>query len=156
LELGPVCVRVLVGQAWGRRSPVAVLSPTLYLEIDLPAGATLDLPDLAAESGVDAAQFELALYGVDAGFELAGAAVPAHQLVVLPRQDEAGAPVLRLRADLATRVMLVGGQAVGRRFIAWNFVSSRKERIVQARNDWAAQRFDAVPGETEFIPLPPA
>jgi redox-sensitive bicupin YhaK (pirin superfamily) len=81
-------------------------------------------------------------------------AVPAHQLAVLPHRVTGAAP-LRVHADAATRVMLVGGVPLGRRFIVWNFVSSHKERIVQARQDWAAQRFDAVPGETEFIPLPP-
>jgi redox-sensitive bicupin YhaK (pirin superfamily) len=149
-----VTVRVLVGQAWGRRSPVATWSPTLYLEIDLPAGAALDLPDFAAELDPGAQSVELALYGVDAGFDVDGTTVPAHQLAVLPRHS-AGAAPLRVRAGAATRVMLVGGVPLGRRFIVWNFVSSHKERIVQARQDWVAQRFDAVPGETEFIPLPP-
>jgi len=53
------------------------------------------------------------------------------------------------------RVVMVGGAPLGRRFMAWNFVSSRKDRILQAEDDWQAQRFDKVPGETEFIPLPP-
>ncbi len=52
------------------------------------------------------------------------------------------------------RVVLIGGEPLGHRFMVWNFVSSRKERIVQAQDDWRAQRFDPVPGETEFIPLP--
>jgi len=61
----------------------------------------------------------------------------------------------RLTTDGAARVVLVGGVPLGHRFMVWNFVSSRKERIVQAQDDWEAQRFPAVPGETEFIPLPP-
>jgi redox-sensitive bicupin YhaK (pirin superfamily) len=62
-------------------------------------------------------------------------------------------PLLRSRDG--GRVVLVGGDPIGPRFMVWNFVSSRKERIVAAQDDWQAQRFAAVPGETEFIPLPP-
>ena len=51
--------------------------------------------------------------------------------------------------------MLIGGASLGPRFMVWNFVSSRRERIVEAEDDWVAQRFAQVPGETEFIPLPP-
>ena len=75
-------------------------------------------------------------------------------MVVLP----AGAtPRLEVdaAAEGAARIALVGGAPLGHRFIVWNFVSSRKERIVQAQADWQAQRFERVPGETEFIPLPP-
>lgn len=61
-------------------------------------------------------------------------------------------PVLAAADD--TRVLLIGGEPLGHRFMVWNFVSSRNERIAQAQDDWRAQRFDAVPGETEFIPLP--
>ena len=59
-----------------------------------------------------------------------------------------------LCARESTRVMLLGGAPLGHRHIVWNFVSSRKARIVQAQDDWEAQRFPTVPGETEFIPLP--
>jgi len=51
-------------------------------------------------------------------------------------------------------VVMIGGAPLGHRFMVWNFVSSRRERLVQAKDDWQAQRFDKVPGETEFIPLP--
>jgi len=60
-----------------------------------------------------------------------------------------------LAAPRGGRIVLVGGAPLGHRFIAWNFVSSRKERIAQAQDDWEAERFERVPGETEFIPLPP-
>jgi redox-sensitive bicupin YhaK (pirin superfamily) len=59
-----------------------------------------------------------------------------------------------LAATQGTRVVMVGGEPLGHRHMWWNFVGSRKERIVQAADDWAAQRFPTVPGETEFIPLP--
>jgi redox-sensitive bicupin YhaK (pirin superfamily) len=59
-----------------------------------------------------------------------------------------------LSADADARVVLIGGAPLGRRHIWWNFVSSRPERIAQAADEWAAQRFSSVPGEIEFIPLP--
>jgi hypothetical protein len=133
-------LRVLVGEAWGLSSPVRTLSPTLYLDIQLASGATLVLPDLATERAV---------YGVDAGFTVDGQAVPAHQLAVLPRGQ-----AVTLGCASAAHLMVVGGEPLGHRFIAWNFVSSRKDRITTAKADWQAQRFAAVPGETEFIPLP--
>ena len=133
-------VRVLIGSAFGATSPVATLSQTLYLMLGCAAGAELVLPDAAPER---------ALYGVDAGFELDGQSVPPFTLAVL---EPGRTP--RLRAPAACRVALVGGAPLGPRFIVWNFVSSRRERIVRAQDDWAAQRFDPVPGETEFIPLP--
>lgn len=134
-------VRVLVGSAFGATSPVATLSPTLYLAIELEAGASLAVPAAAVERGI---------YSVDAEVTVAGASLPAGQMLVL---DEGAEPVVR--ATQATRLMVLGGAPLGHRFMVWNFVSSRKERILQAQDDWEAQRFPGVPGETEFIPLPP-
>jgi hypothetical protein len=138
-DSGGATARVLIGEAFDRRSPVATRSPMLYLDIALRAGAALKLP-LAEER---------ALYAVDAPFTLDGQELPAHQLVVLHPGEQ---PLLG--APGTARVVLIGGQPLGRRFMVWNFVSSRKERIVQAQDDWRAQRFDPVPGETEYIPLP--
>lgn len=134
-------LRVLVGSAFGATSPVQVLSPTLYLDIALEAGAQVQIPPVADER---------ALYGVDAGFEVDGQPITAQTLAVLPE----GAAVT-LRAMSPARLVLVGGTPLGHRFMVWNFVSSRKERIVQAQDDWEAQTFPKVPGEIEFIPLPP-
>ncbi len=83
------------------------------------------------------------------GFTLDGDEVPPAVRVVLPEGHEP-----TLRAEQGARVMLIGGEPLVHRFMWWNFVFSRKERIVQAGDDWAAQRFEPVPGETEFIPLP--
>ncbi|SCX74257.1 pirin family protein [Variovorax sp. EL159] len=136
-----VAVRVLVGEAFGARSPVKTLSQTLYLDIALPAGGRFELSALAPE---------LAVYAVDADVSVDGEAVPAHTMAVLP--DGQGAV---LTADTAARVMVIGGETLdGPRYITWNFVSSRRERILEAGADWAAQRMGHVPGETEFIPLP--
>jgi redox-sensitive bicupin YhaK (pirin superfamily) len=139
LEVGGAQVRVLIGSAFGATSPVATRSPTLYLDIQLRAGDAFPLP-LAAERAV---------YGVDGDFELDGQRVQANQMLVLPEGDET-----MLSAASDARVVLIGGEPLGHRHIFWNFVSSRKERLVQAAADWEAMRFPAVPGETEFIPLP--
>jgi redox-sensitive bicupin YhaK (pirin superfamily) len=139
LQRGSATLRVLVGEAFGARSPVRVRSPTLYLDFNLRGGAALPVP-LAAER---------ALYGVDAPFLLDGQAVPPLQMVVLREGEQ---PLLSATDN--ARVVLLGGEPLGARFIAWNFVSSRKQRIEQAMDDWRAQRFAPVPGETEFMPLP--
>ncbi len=139
LELGGAVVRVLIGSAFGATSPVAVRSPTLYLDITMQPGDAFPLP-LAAER---------ALYVVDGAVEIDGVTVPPFTMVLLAADDE---PLLS--ASAASRAVLIGGEALGQRHIWWNFVSSRKERIVQAADDWAAGRFASVPGETEFIPLP--
>jgi hypothetical protein len=139
LEVGGARLRVLIGSAYGATSPVAVRSPTLYLDIALSAGDAFPLP-LAVER---------AIYVVDGRIQLDGLAVPLHTMVVLAAGDE---PMLA--ATETARVVLVGGEPLGHRHLWWNFVSSRRERLLQAGDDWAAQRFPPVPGETEFIPLP--
>ena len=143
-EAGGACARVLIGAAHGLRSPVSTRSPTLYVDYGLAPGAAIALPD--AE--------ERALYGVDASYELVGAdgersRVEPGVLAVLPAGAE-----LALTAPQAARVVLIGGAPLGPRYLWWNFVSSRRERIVQAADDWEADRLGRVPGETERIPLP--
>jgi len=132
--------RLMVGEALGVRSPVKPASPTLYLDLALPGGV-LDLPPLAPE---------LALYPIEGELRLDGQPMPPHHMQVL----EPGR-VARIEAAGPARLVVVGGESVGPRYMYWNFVSSRKERILQASDDWAAQRFGMVPGETDFIPLPP-
>jgi redox-sensitive bicupin YhaK (pirin superfamily) len=112
---GGAMARVLIGDAFGCRSPTTS-SPTLYLDIALGAGSALTLP-LAEER---------ALYSVDAPFTLDGQPQPAGQMLLLQPGEQP-----RLGAHVPARVVLIGGQPLGRRFMAWNFVSSRKERIVQ-------------------------
>jgi redox-sensitive bicupin YhaK (pirin superfamily) len=141
-QVGDAQVRVLIGQAFGKTSPVATFSPTVYLDVQLPAGATLELPALAQE---------LAVYPVDAEVQVAGETVASHTLAVLP----AGATVRLASTGAPVRLMVIGGDALdGHRYMWWNFVSSRKERIVQAAADWEAQRMGKVPGDDELIPLP--
>jgi redox-sensitive bicupin YhaK (pirin superfamily) len=141
LQIGTARVRVLVGAAFGAVSAVPQYSPTLYLDIVLPAGGAIELPAGLAD--------EAALYTVDAPVALNGDVVAAQRLALF----DAGR-ALRIEAGEPARLAVIGGAPLGQRHLWWNFVSSRRERIVQAADDWAAQRFASVPGETEFIPLP--
>ncbi|AMM26021.1 pirin family protein [Variovorax sp. PAMC 28711] len=141
LEVQGAKVRVLIGEAFGVTSPVKTFAPTVYLDVQLPAGGPFELPALAPE---------LAVYVVDGAVSVDGTDVPAHTMAFLP--DGGGA---MLKAAAATQIVVIGGEPLdGPRYITWNFVSSRKERILEAGADWAAQRMGHVPGETEFIPLP--
>lgn len=138
--VGDALVRVLVGEAFGLRSPVPVLSPTLYLDVRLPAGGRIALPPLAPEQ---------ALYVVDGALEADGDGVERRMAVLQPDGADLFAPA-------GARFVVIGGAPLDApRHMWWNFVSSRKERIVQASADWEAQRMGQVPGEREFIPLPP-
>ncbi|MDQ2779953.1 MAG: pirin family protein [Pseudomonadota bacterium] len=143
LEVGGATVRVLVGAAFGATSPVVARSPALYLDIRLTSGDALPLP-LAEER---------AIYVVSGDVTLEGARLPPQTMHVLARGDE---PMLACAeaGQGEARVVLIGGDPLGSRTVWWNFVASQNERIVKAADDWAAGRFDAVPGETEFIPLP--
>jgi hypothetical protein len=139
-------VRLVVGSALGRRSPVGTFSDTIYADIELHAGSTLP---------VDPAHEERALYTISGEMEIAGDRFPPGQLVVL----RPGEPIaVRNHGPAPAHFVLVGGETMdGPRYIWWNFVSSRKERIEQAKAEWKAGRFDSVPGDAEeFIPLPEA
>jgi len=141
VEHGGARVRVLVGEAFGEHSPVPAVSRTLYLDVDLSAGATLDLPLLEPE---------LAVYPVRGDLTLAGQTIAQGRMAVLEPQ------ALRLLSEGGAHFVLIGGEPLdGPRHMWWNFVSSRRERILQAGEDWSAQRMGRIPGEHEFIPLPP-
>lgn len=141
IEVGGAIVDVVAGTAYGARSPVAVLSDTLYVHATLPAGARMD---------VDEAHEERAVYVVEGSIGCASEALGAGAMAIL----KPGAHVT-LVSSADARVILVGGASVGPRFIEWNFVSSSKDRIQKAKDDWQNGRFAKVPGdEIEFIPLP--
>jgi redox-sensitive bicupin YhaK (pirin superfamily) len=139
-----VSARIIAGEYFGRRSPVPAESPMFYVDLVLQPGARLTLP---------AEYPEQALYVVEGTLDLGrDGSFAAGQLVVLK-------PGARLTVGAGggkgARVMLLGGEPMdGPRYLTWNFVSSSEERIEQAKEDWRAQRFAHVPGETEFIPLP--
>jgi len=131
---------LVLGEAYGRRAPAAVFSPLFYLAAELIAGAGLELPSEYADRAV---------YLVKGTVTLGGATLAPGQLAVVRPGTAA------LRAATASRVMLLGGEPLPEpRSIWWNFVSSRPERIEQAKADWQAGRFAPVPGDEEFIPLP--
>lgn len=135
-----VDVRVMMGSAFSVTSPVKTFAETLYFEALIPAGLTLDVPEVE----------ERAIYVVEGELELEDASIPQYSMAVLSSK-----PGLRVRARQTSRIALIGGENLGHRHIWWNFVSSRKERIEQAKQDWRAGRFAKVPGDSEeFIPLP--
>ncbi|MGH8691520.1 MAG: pirin family protein, partial [Burkholderiales bacterium] len=132
-------IRVLIGRGWGMESPVVPMSETLYVDVALPAGGTLDIPPLVVERAV---------YGVDGGYSLQGQGMEPQTMAVLPAGD-----TVRLEAETPARIMLIGGEPLdGPRFIWWNFVSSSRERIVAAASEWDAHQTPRIPGETEWIP----
>ncbi len=133
-------IRVIMGTAFGRTSPVATYSPTLYLEVLMPPGTRLVFPAEAAER---------AAYVASGSVDIAGAP-HVEGVMAVARQ---GAP-LEVRATAESRVLVIGGDPLGERHIWWNFVSSSRERIERGKQDWAAGRFGKVPGDDELIPLP--
>ena len=143
VRLDAATARVFVGSAFGATSPVEARSPTLgaILDFGVATGKTLRLPALATER---------ALYAVDHPFEVDGEMVDEFTVAVIAEGAEP-----EIAAPRGGRIVLLGGEPLGDRFLSWNFVSSRPERIREAEDDWLAQRFGTVPGETEFIPLPP-
>ncbi|MEI8297167.1 MAG: pirin family protein [Pseudomonadota bacterium] len=133
--------RVLVGSAFGLQSPVQVASPTLYLDLALAAGASLNLPPLAGE---------IAIYPIDADVSVDGRGVPQRVLAILDAEQPA-----RIDATRATRLIVIGGDPLdGPRHLWWNFVSSRKQRLLEAADSWAAGRMTSVADDNTFIPLP--
>ena len=135
-----VRLSVIIGTAYGLTSPVRTESATVYVEANLPAGAQLTTPD--AE--------ELGIYVVDGTASIDGETVESGRLAVLTTGSAAN-----ITAESACRIMLCGGDALeGERHIWWNFVSSSRERLQVAKDDWRDGNFEPVPGETDFIPLP--
>jgi redox-sensitive bicupin YhaK (pirin superfamily) len=142
LTIGGADIRVLIGSAFGQTSPVQTYSQTLYLDVALKAGAELALNQLPAEA---------AIYPISGELEVDGAPLALHNMALLNTAD-----TRTVKAGSDARFVVIGGEALdGHRYMSWNFVSSSKERIVQAGEDWEALRFPQVPGETERIPLPP-
>jgi redox-sensitive bicupin YhaK (pirin superfamily) len=143
LEDGGVRLRLIAGEGWGLRSPVETFWPLFYADAVLAAGAVVPLPDQHEERGV---------YVLDGAVSVAGARFAAGRMLLFRAGDrlavEAGAD--------GARLLLLGGAVMdGPRHIFWNFVSSSRERIEQAKADWKAKRFGKVAGdEAEFIPLP--
>jgi redox-sensitive bicupin YhaK (pirin superfamily) len=143
VEDGGVRLRLIAGTGWGLAAPVAVSSPLFYADAVLAPGAAFPLPEEHEER---------AAYVLDGEVEVAGDHFESGRMLVFRVGDR-----LALRAGpQGARMLLLGGAAMdGPRHLFWNFVSSSRERIEQAKADWKAGRFGKVPGdEAEFIPLP--
>ena len=143
VEDGGLKLRLIAGEGWGLRAPVATASPLFYADAVLAPGARVPLPDRHEERAAYVLQGSVSVGGDS--FE------PGRMLVFRPRDG------LALTAGPGgARLLLLGGAAMdGPRYIFWNLVSSSRERIEQAKEDWKAQRFARVPTDNkEFIPLP--
>lgn len=134
--------RVVIGDFAGLRSPVKTTSDTLYADLRLAPGAKVKIPADAEER---------AIYTLEGDVSISGDVFPAERLLVFRPGDE-----IVVSSERGAHFMLFGGASLGsKRYIWWNFVSSSKERIEQAKEEWKTGRFDIVPGdEKEFIPLP--
>lgn len=136
-----IWMRLLAGEAFGLRSAVRIHSPLFYVHWELQPGATVQLP---------AAYRERALYVAAGSVDVAGRRYEAGQMLIF--EPGVDAPVT---AQSAATLMGLGGEPVGRRYIEWNFVSSSRERIETAKDDWRARRFKLPDhDDREFIPLP--
>lgn len=144
---GGATIRLILGSAFGHTAPATTLSPIIYFHAEMAPGAELLLPE-----GHD----ELAAYLVSGDAELGGVALQPGQMAAI----DGGTATLTTRKG--ARVMVLGGAVIGKRFIEWNFVSSSKERLEKAKEDWRASAaggwtgtpFTLPPGENEYIPLP--
>lgn len=135
-----VRLSIIIGTAFGLTSPVQTESTTLYVEANMPAGCTLPLPD--AE--------ELGVYVVEGSANIDEQTIEGGRFVVIAAGNKA-----RVTAQSDCKLMLCGGDTLdGERYIWWNFVSSSRAKLQQAKNDWRDGQFDDVPGESDFIPSP--
>jgi redox-sensitive bicupin YhaK (pirin superfamily) len=138
---GGATLHLIAGAAFGQSAPTSVFSPMFYLASELEDGAQLELPGEYAER---------AAYVVEGEVETSDGSHTVGEMVVFGAEQRAS-----IRAIGAARIMLLGGAALdGPREIWWNFVSSSAERIERAKTDWQQERFAAVPGDDERIPLP--
>jgi redox-sensitive bicupin YhaK (pirin superfamily) len=137
-----ICARIVTGSMFGKSSPVKTTSETLFVDVSLEAGTSMPLDAVAEERGIFVVSGEIDIAGDKFG--------PERLLVFRPRDR------LTVRAVSDAHLMVLGGEPMdGPRHIWWNFVSSRKERIEQAKAEWKSGRFGIVPGDAEeFIPLP--
>jgi redox-sensitive bicupin YhaK (pirin superfamily) len=133
-----VALRVLMGTAFGLTSPVLTYASTLYVEGFMSEGQTLDVPEAP----------ERAIYVAKGGLKINGTAIPEFAMVIVTPGEQ-----VRIEATAESRIAIIGGENVGKRFVEWNFISSRKARIEQAKQDWREGKFAKVKGdEQEFIP----
>ncbi len=140
-EINGTGIRVLIGEAHGEESPVKTFTDTVYVEYTMSAGSEISLRSIEGE--------EQAIYAVDAAVSVDGTLLQPGRFALL------GSTPQYVNASSETRVILIGGKPLGRRYMWWNYVSSKTERIEQAKADWKAGKFGPVKDDTEeFFPLP--
>jgi redox-sensitive bicupin YhaK (pirin superfamily) len=138
---GASTIHLIAGSAFGKTSPVKTLSKLFYFDAEIPAGSVLEF---------DSESQEAAFYLLSGSISIDGQVFEKQGLIVF----KAGSKI-RVEARGDSHGMFLGGAPLdGPRYIYWNFVSSSKERIEKAKQDWREQRFAKVPGETDFVPLP--
>ncbi len=136
-----IWMRLIAGNAFGLKSNVAVHSPLFYLHVKMEAGAKTDLPSRHSER---------AIYITSGSLEIFGKSYSKGQMIVFSKNEEA-----TIHSKTPSEFMMLGGEPLGERFIWWNFVSSSKERIEQAKNDWETGKIILPPNDNkEFVPLP--
>lgn len=136
-----IWMRLIAGSAYGLENDVRIHSPMFYLHVKLEANTKMDLPKKHSERAV---------YVAKGSIEILGKVYKRGQMVVFAESEEP-----TLLAKEPSTLMLLGGEPLGERFIWWNFVSSRRERIEQAKNDWKTGKIILPPKDSkEFIPLP--
>ncbi|MEK9966916.1 MAG: pirin family protein [Rhodospirillaceae bacterium] len=134
-------MRLIAGTAYGETSPVATASPMFYVDVRMDTGTSLEVTDEHEERAVYVVEGAIAIDGETHGEN--------EMLILAPNAD------VTVTAQEVSRIMLLGGAPIdGERHIWWNFVSSSKERIDQAKADWKEGRFGKIEGDDEFIPLP--
>lgn len=136
-----IWMRLIAGNAYGLKNEVSIHSPLFYLHVKLDKGAKMELPPEHPERAV---------YLANGSVELGGHTYSKGQMLVFSKTESP-----TILAKEATTLMLLGGEPLGERFIWWNFVSSSKERIEQAKNDWKSGKIILPPNDNnEFVPLP--
>ena len=140
IEADGARLRLIIGEAFGEKSPVTRFAETLYIEARLAPGSRLEMPVTVPELGC---------YVVAGEVRLAGTRLEAGVMAVL-----APGAGLAVESVSGATLMLLGGESIGPRRLWWNFVARDRERIERAKADWQAGRFARIAGDDEFIPLP--
>jgi redox-sensitive bicupin YhaK (pirin superfamily) len=141
IDGGGKTVRVIAGSFFGKASPVKTFSKLFYADAAFDPGASLVLDNEHEERGI---------YLLEGNVEIHGQTFEPGRLLVFSSGDE-----ITIKGVSAARMVLFGGEPLdGPRHLWWNFVSSSRARIEQAKADWKSGRFPAVPGDSQFIPLP--
>lgn len=140
LEQDGVSIRLLIGAAFGLQSEVRTFSKTLFVDVTLEAGASLTLPGDIEERAV---------YLIAGSAQARGHHLDPHRMTIFDPDKE-----VTIKAAQEARLVIIGGNSIGKRTVWWNLVASDRALIEQAKRDWSSGRFPMVPGETEFIPLP--